>query len=288
MTVDFAAELRRKARPLSGPGEEVLALSPADLDGLARRHDLSLRQVELLALGEEIVPERYLRNLGTLGWEGQRRLLESCVAVVGCGGLGGYVIEGLARSGVGRLVIVDGDRFVPHNINRQLFCTLSNLGRPKVEVAQERVAQINPAVDVVAHALRATAANLPALLAGAAVVVDALDNPPDRLALQAAAREAELPLVHGAIAGLVGQVTTVFPGDDTLDLLYGAAEEVPDHGAERLLGTPAVTPMLVAAYQVAEVLKVLLGQGQVWRGRLLYIDLETAMIEPFSLRDLEV
>ena len=261
--------LRRYIRPLPGPGgEDVPTLSPAGLAEVAQVGGWALRWVEIRALQEGLLPERYLRNLGTLGWEGQIRLLGSCVAVIGCGGLGGYVVEGLARSGVGRLILVDGDHFAPHNLNRQLLSTMADLGRPKVEVALSRIAQVNPAVELVAHPVMATADNLPLLLEGAEVVVDALDTPQDRLILEEAARRLELPLVHGAIAGLVGQVTTVLPGDDTLSLLYGV-EQVPEHGAEVLLGTPAVTPMLVAAYQIAEVLKLLLDKGELLRGRLL-------------------
>lgn len=274
--------LHRWARPLPGPGgEEVLTLSPSALEEAAAQAGVALRQIEILALRERLLPERYLRNLGTLGWEGQLRLLEATVAVIGCGGLGGYVVEGLARSGVGRLIVVDDDRFVPHNLNRQALGTMGTLGRPKVEAARERVAAVNPAVEVVATAERASAENLPRLLVGVEVVVDALDTPSDRLVLQAAAGRLGLPLVHGAIAGFIGQVTTILPGDDTLTLLYGA--EVPDHGAEYLLGTPAFTPMLVAACQVAEVIKLLLGRGEVLRRRLLYLDLESGTMERFPL-----
>jgi len=283
MGIDLAEALHRRSRGLPGPrGQEVLTLSPASLEEVARESGLGLRSVEIRALQERLLPERYLRNLGTLGWEGQRRLLESCTAVIGCGGLGGHVVEGLARSGVGRLVLVDGDCFVPHNMNRQVLGTLDDLGRPKVEVARERVAAVNPAVEVVSHAVVATVDNLPALLQGVEVVVDALDTPGARLVLQDVAGRMEVPLVHGAIAGFIGQVTTVLPGDETLSLIYGG-EAAPAHGAEFALGTPAPTPMLVAACQVAEVFKLLLGWGQLLRGQMLYLDLESGMVERFPI-----
>jgi molybdopterin/thiamine biosynthesis adenylyltransferase len=284
--IEIIAELGRRVRMLPGREGEVAVLSPDDLVQVGCSFALSLRQVEILALKGGLLPERYLRNVGTIGREGQRRLLESRVGIIGCGGLGGYVLEGLSRTGVGRLVAVDGDRFVAHNMNRQLLSLTENLGRSKVEVARERIAQTNPAVEVTAHAVAATQETLPSLLAEVDVVVDALDNPRDRLLLQGAAEERRIPLVHGAIAGFVGQVTTVLPGDRTLDLLYGT-EDVPDRGVEALLGTPAVTPMLVAAAQVAEVLKLLLGKGDLMRGRLLYIDLETGVFESFPMLDLE-
>lgn len=279
--------LRQQALPLPGPGgEDIPALAPEHLARAAQSSGMPLRWVEIQALQNHLLPERYLRNLGTLGWEGQIRLLGSCVAVVGCGGLGGYVIEGLARSGVGQLVVVDGDRFVPHNLNRQILSSSAGLGRLKVEVAKERVEQVNPAVEVVACPVRATAENLALLLEGVEVVVDALDSPADRLLLQAAARRMGCPLVHGAIAGFIGEVTTVLPGDDTMTLLYGR-QEIPEHGAEAFLGTPAMTPMLVAAYQAAEVLKLLLGRGRLLTRQLLYMDLEAGTVEVFPLLDLE-
>ncbi|MBN1485490.1 MAG: HesA/MoeB/ThiF family protein [Chloroflexia bacterium] len=275
--------LRGLARPADGPeGQETGLVSPAALQRAAQQWGLSLRQVELQALQAGLWPERYWRNRGTLGRQGQLTLLESCVAVIGCGGLGGYVVEGLARSGVGRLVVVDADRFAAHNMNRQRFSSLPGLGRLKVEVAREQVAQMNPAVEFVARPVHATGENLPGLLEQAAVVVDALDNPPDRLVLQDVAARLGLPLVHGAVAGFLGQVTTIFPGDETLSELYGR-EDVPAHGAELSLGTPVVTPMLVAALQVAQVLNLLLGRGVLCRRRLLYVDLESDLLESFAL-----
>ncbi len=278
----LAAEINRRARPLDGPaGKPVQTLAPSGAEAVAEQAGLSLRQVEIAALQNKVVPERYLRNLGTLGWEGQLRLRQSGVAVVGCGGLGGGVVEGLARSGIGRLVAVDGDCFVPHNMNRQLLATMATLGRPKAEVACERVAAVNPAVECEPHVVVATLENLPGLLQGVSVLVDAVDTPAARLVLQAGARAAGIPLVHGAVAGLIGQVMTVFPGDDTLTILYGG--QPPEHGAEFVLGTPAPAPALVAALQVVEVIKLLTGKGEALRGQMLYIDLETGMLERLTL-----
>lgn len=274
--------LRSLAHYVPGPGgARVLAVAPEVVEDVARAAGVSLRQVEIEALEAQLCPERYLRNLGTLGWTGQLRLLRSCVAVIGCGGLGGAVVEGLARSGVGGLVVVDGDCFVAHNLNRQLLCDTAALGRPKAELARERAAMVNPAVEVAVNVAWAGAENLPAMLGPAQVVVDALDTPRDRLLLQAAAKERGIPLVHGAVAGFVGQVSTVFPGDDTLTTLYGSPAA--EHGAEYFMGTPTPTPLLVAACQVAEVLKLLTGIGEVLRGVLLYFDLEGGRVERFPL-----
>src|SRR6185369_11130027 len=101
----------------------------------------------------------------------------------GCGGLGGYIIEQLARLGVGELVVVDPDVFEEHNLNRQILSSLDNLGKSKVAAAVERVGAINPAVTVTPFEMAFCTANGPELLAGTRLVVDALDNIPTRLDL---------------------------------------------------------------------------------------------------------
>lgn len=239
---------------------------------------LTRREVEILALEEGVLPRRYMRNYGTLGLDGQLRLLRSRVAVIGLGGLGGYVVEGLARMGVGQLVLMDGDTFVDHNLNRQLLSGEPWLGRAKPEVAAERVRAVNAAVEVIPRAEYATEENLPTVLEGVDVVVDALDRLPTRLMLQRVAAEVGVPMVHGAIAGWIGQVMTIFPGDPGLRALYGE-EGVPERGLEARLGTPAATPMAVAAWEVQEVVKVLTGKGEPLRGRLLVMDAESGTVE---------
>ncbi len=243
----------------------------------------SVRDVELAALQLEIVPTRYERNLGTIGVDGQRRLLQASVAIVGLGGLGGYVAEALARMGVGCLILIDGDRFEAHNLNRQLLSREDNLDVAKAEVACRRLAGVNAAVETVCHAEFLTDQNLPRLLAEADVVVDALDRLPTRLVLQDGARDLGIPLVHGSIGGFLGQVMTVFPEDAGLHALYGDGEELPEQGLESELGTPAPTPMVVAAWEAQEVVKLLTGEGQLLRGRLLVIDMASGTSQVLEL-----
>jgi len=250
---------------------------------LAAASGCPVREVELAALEAGVVPWRYLRNLGTAGLEGQARLLRATVAVVGLGGLGGYVTEALARMGVGRLALIDGDVFEEHNLNRQLLSSEAGLGLDKVQAARRRVAEINQAVEVVGHTARLTRESLPRLLEGADVVVDALDRLPIRLVLQEGAQALGIPLVHGSIAGFLGQVMTIFPGDPGLRSLYGAEGDLPEQGLEAQLGTPAATPMAVAAWEAQEVVKILLGRGELLRHRLLVMDMETGTIEVMQL-----
>jgi molybdopterin-synthase adenylyltransferase len=266
-------ELRERIRQAAVAGTKVAVLPLLKTRELAAAYGVSIRDVEIEAIEVQALPARYERSFGTVGWEGQARLLRSTVAVIGAGGLGGYVIEGLARMGVGRLIVVDGDVFEEHNLNRQLLSTEASLGRPKVEVAGERARAINSAVEVVAHYTMATDDNLDSLLAGADVVVDALDSLPSRFAVERAARRLNIPMVHGAIAGYMAQVMTILPGDVGLERIYGSGP-APDKGVEMVLGNPAATPMLCAAWQAQEVIKLLLGVGEPLRNRMLYLDAE--------------
>jgi len=254
-------------------GISSLRLSLHEASNLARRLGCPVSQVELAALQAGVIPERYQRNLGTVDFEGQARLLEATVAVVGAGGLGGWVIEGLARMGVGHLIIIDGDRFEENNLNRQLGCTETTLGQPKAECLAERVAEINGAVQVVAHVTWLKRENAPGLLADAQVVVDALDTLPARIVLQEAAARLGLPMIHGAIGGYTGQVMTILPGDPGLRGLYGQGP-LPERGVETDLGNPTATPMMIAAWQIQEVVKIIVGQGSLLRGRALIMDAE--------------
>jgi molybdopterin/thiamine biosynthesis adenylyltransferase len=232
---------------------------------------LGCAQVEEAALSAGLLPARYQRNRTTISTAGQLKLLRSGVAVVGCGGLGGYAVEQLARLGVGRLTVIDPDRFEEHNLNRQLLSSLAELGSAKVEVAVRRVAAINPAVAVTPYQVALDAANGAALLAGVDLVIDGLDSIPARLGLAAACATAGLPLVHGAIAGWYGHVATQLPGEQAVARLYAGAEG--PKGVEQELGNPAFTPAVVASLQVAEACKLLLGVGEPLSRRQLHVDL---------------
>jgi molybdopterin/thiamine biosynthesis adenylyltransferase len=238
------------------------------------------RQIEEAALTLGLLPARYQRNQNTLSTAQQAELFASRVVVVGAGGLGGYVVEQLARLGVGTLVVMDPDCFEEHNLNRQILSEIGALGRPKVDLAAERVARINPAVTVIAIPA-AFSPDLDEPLVGARVVVDALDSAPTRLALGRTCARLGVPLVHGAIAGWYGQVVTQLPGDDILSRLY--PETADDRGAERQLGNPAFTPAVIASLQVAETCKLLLGLGNPLRGGILSIDLLDMEFDKISI-----
>ncbi|MDW7670217.1 MAG: HesA/MoeB/ThiF family protein [Bacillota bacterium] len=197
-------------------------------------------------------------------------LRDACVGVIGCGGLGGGIIEMLGRLGIGRIIAVDGDVFEPSNLNRQLLSHVENLGTSKAKAAVKRMRLVNPEVQVTAVQEIVTAENGAKLLQGAQVMVDAVDRIGTRLMLQELAENMGIPLVHGAIGGWYGQVMTVLPGDRTLDLIYGGEAT---QGIEKDLGNPSFTPALVGSIQVSEVLKLLIGRGGILRHKMLYIDL---------------
>lgn len=276
-TQGLREKIKAFAAEEEGPEKErILTIDLQDAQHLARETGVSLSEVERQALELEVLPRRYLRNLGTLGWEGQRRLAASGVAVLGLGGLGGMVLELLARLGVGILAVADGDFFTEENLNRQLLSRPGNLGSSKVRAAVERVNLINPAVKVKAEERMMDEEGMLRLAEGCQAAVDALDNIPSRLRLQAACSRLKIPMVHGAIAGTAGQVTTIFPGEEGLRLIYPPET---DRGIETVTGNPSYTPALVAALQVAEVIKLITGNGEPLRGRLLFLDTETNSYE---------
>jgi molybdopterin/thiamine biosynthesis adenylyltransferase len=231
----------------------------------------SLGEVEAAALSCELLPGRYRRNRETVSTADQLRLFRSRVAVIGCGGLGGYLVEQLARIGVGELVLVDPDVFEEHNLNRQLLSSPALLGMAKVDAARERVAQINPAVAVRACPEAFWRGNARELLGGCAAVLDGLDNVLVRRDLAAMCRELGVPLVHGAIAGWYGQVSVQLPGADLSPLLRASSAN--GKGVEAQLGNPSFTPAVVASLQVAEATKVLLARGTPLAGRTLFVNL---------------
>ena len=237
----------------------------------AERFSVTIAEVEEISLERNILPARYQRNRQIISVSDQLTLFRSSVAVIGCGGLGGYVVEELARLGVGRIVVIDPDLFEEHNLNRQLFSSPANLGTAKVEAAFKRIGEINPAVTLVPIQAAFSPENGVELLGGCQIVVDALDSIQVRLELADVCTAMNIPLVHGAIAGWFGHVTTLFPGDNSLQTIYRSWKA--GKGVQQTLGNPSFTPAVVASLEVAEVCKLLLGQGTPLRGRQLMIDL---------------
>ena len=247
----------------------------------AMRFGVTVHEVEKYILDQGYLPARYQRNRQTISLEDQRRLCNSRVTVIGCGGLGGYVLEELARLGVGEIVAVDHDVFEEHNLNRQVLATVEQLGRNKADVAAERMAAVNPAVRIITYKEAFSQDNGLRILEGSHVAVDALDRIQIRLLLSSFCRDLGIPLVHGAICGWFGQVTTQYPGDNTLEVLYRSCTQ--DRGMETTYGNPSFTPAVIASLQVAEVCKVLVERGQSLRRRVLALNLLDMELEELHL-----
>lgn len=219
--------------------------------------------------------ERYRRhlNLAEIGPEGQLAWLRARVAVVGAGGLGCPTLQYLAAAGVGTLGLVDGDVVDLSNLQRQILYGTADVGRPKVEVARERLAALNPDVRVEAHALRLRSENALDVLRGYDVIVDGSDNFPTRYLVSDAGVLLGRPVVSGAILRFEGQVSVfdarrgpcyrcLFPEPPPPGTAPSCAEA----------GVLGVLPGLVGLVQATEALKLLAGVGEPLLGRLLQLD----------------
>ena len=258
--------------PCPARGESEIPCFSVNMEGVREVADLvscSAREAMILCLEHEIWPLRFLRNRGTLTAREQARLLGARAAVMGCGGLGGYVSLLLARLGIGALTVCDHDAFDESNLNRQALCREDRLGQPKALAARDELALVASHVEVDAHVVRLSPENLPALLRGADIVVDCLDDFPIRREVEAAAHALGIPFVHGALAGLEGFAMFCPPPESALKKLYGDRVTPGSARAEKEAGTPTPTPALTAVLEVALVLQYLVGKTPVDAGALL-------------------
>ncbi|MFV0466034.1 MAG: HesA/MoeB/ThiF family protein [Lachnospiraceae bacterium] len=225
--------------------------------------------------------KRYSRNGTTIDEAEQEILANSSVCVIGCGGIGGYLIEMLARAGIGRIKVIDGDVFEESNLNRQLLSSHGTIGKSKAEEAAERVHRINDLVNCIPVRQFADALNVKDLILGYDVVMDALDSITSRKIVASACQDSNIPYIFGAIAGWYGQVATIFPGDKSFLLLEAIDQE---KGCEVRTGNPSFTPACAASIQVSECIKLLTNKGELLRNRLLQIDLLTNEIELMEIK----
>ena len=277
-------EISTAAEAFTDPAERTINVIKDDRAlALAEAYGCEPGQVFAAALRQDVWPFRYVRNRDVISIAEQLKLAEATVAVIGAGGLGGTVILLLARMGIGHLKVVDGDVFDETNLNRQALSSCANLDTAKVDAAVAAVAEANPAVEVTAMQTMLDSGSARLILTGVDLVVDALDNAPDRLAAEAAAKEIGIPFIHGALAGFDAQLMTIFPEDPGLKLLYGEdAQKGDPQRPEAVLGVPAVTPSVVASLQAMEVVKVLLKRGSPIQNRLLHVDLESGRFDVFT------
>ncbi len=215
---------------------------------------------------------RYSRHiiLPEVGGKGQAKIAKAKVFIVGAGGLGCPVGYYLAAAGVGTIALIDNDSVEISNLQRQIAHSVNTIGMPKVESAKRTFEALNPDVNVVAFQKRISKDDILDLIKDYDVVVDGSDNFPTRYLVNDACVMAGKPLVSGAILRFEGQVTTIVPGDGPCyRCLF---EEPPPPGLVpscQEAGVLGVLPGVIGGLQATEVLKLILGKGEVLKGELL-------------------
>lgn len=234
--------------------------------------------------------DRYARHiiLPGVGAQGQRKLLDASVLVVGAGGLGSPALLYLAAAGVGRLVVVDGDVVDASNLQRQVIHDIDSIGAAKVASAAHRLRRSNPDVVVEPHRGSLDRDSARALVAGVDVVLDGSDNFPTRYLVNDACVLEGRPLVYGALSQFEGQVSvfaaaiggTRGPCYRCLFPVPPEPGSVPDCAEAGVFG---VLPGIVGSFMASEVLKLLLGLGEPLVGTLLTVDLLAAEAHRFEV-----
>lgn len=269
-------------RPLPSGGKRK-TIGLLQIKELVQALKKSGREIEIQALRQGIIPERYERNIDSIGIEGQIKLLQSKVAIIGLGGLGGWIAEILARTGIGFIRLVDGDTFVESNLNRQLGSLPTSLGKNKALELKRRLRRVNPSLQVEAVPNYLTRENVGIMLSDLDLVVDALGDIPQRFILWEGCLRFHKPMVHGAIAGFMGQAALLDPASSTLEAIYGKPDKTPERGAEVELGTPSPTPAFIGALEAAIAIQFLIGKGEEYKNKLFFFDLEHGLFNYINL-----
>jgi molybdopterin/thiamine biosynthesis adenylyltransferase/rhodanese-related sulfurtransferase len=231
--------------------------------------------------------ERYSRHLliPEIGIEGQQKLLDAKVLLLGAGGLGSPTALYLAAAGVGTLGVVDNDEVDLSNLQRQVIHTTDRIGVPKVDSAEQSIKAINPDVDVVKYQTRLDASNIMEIIDGYDVIVDGVDNFPTRYLLNDASVRLKIPVVSAAILGFEGQLSIFAPYEGPcyrcLFRVPPPAELAPSCGANGVLG---VLPGTMGLLQATEVIKLVTGAGEPLIGRLLMYDALSATTSEVKVR----
>jgi sulfur-carrier protein adenylyltransferase/sulfurtransferase len=243
--------------------------------GFVRWKDLKYPVEEPVAL-TQAQQDRYSRHilLPEVGEKGQEKLLKGRVLLLGAGGLGSPAALYLAAAGVGKIGLVDADTVDASNLQRQILHATSRLGMPKVLSAEKAINDLNPDVKVVKFEERVNSSNVDRIFGdGWDCIVDGCDNFPTRYLVNDASLFHKIPVVHGSIFRFDGQVTTFMPFDGPCyRCLY--PEPPPAHLAPSCAeaGVLGILPGVVGVIQATEAIKLILGAGDVLKGRLLTYD----------------
>jgi adenylyltransferase/sulfurtransferase len=230
---------------------------------------------------------RYSRHLllSEVGEEGQRRLLAARVAIIGAGGLGCPAALYLSAAGVGTIGLVDPDRVDASNLQRQVLYAEADVGRPKTDVARERLMALDPSLSVETYPVALSAANALELLRDYDLVIDGTDNFPTRYLVNDACVLLGVPNVHGSVLRFEGRVSVFGTKDGPcyrcLFPTPPPPDSVPDCAEAGVLG---VMPGLIGMLQATEAIKWIVGAGDVLAGRLLLVDALRMRFQTVAIR----
>ncbi len=226
--------------------------------------------------------KRYARQtvIPEIGPEGQKKLRQASVLVVGAGGLGSPILFYLAAAGVGTLGIADNDRVTASNLNRQILYTTQDIGRSKALTAVQRVRALNPEVKAIPYEERVIRDNGPDLIPEYDLVVEASDNLETKALMNELCVHAGLPLVWGAVARFEGQMGTYVPGHACRSCVFPQLPEPGTYPTPAELGVVGASAGVMGTLQAIEALKVLLGIGEallnkilLWQGLAMTVDI---------------
>jgi adenylyltransferase/sulfurtransferase len=226
--------------------------------------------------------ERYERQMLISGWgaEGQRKLKNAKVAVVGIGGLGCLASLYLAAAGIGRIILVDKGKFKLNNLNRQILCWQRDVGKFKAKVAKEKLETLNPEVEVEAVVVEITKENMDNVIVNVDVVADGLDDWKTRFILNEYCVTHNIPFIHAGVSALHGQITTIVRGKGPcLRCIF--PKDQPEAESIPVLGA---TPALFASLQVMETVKLVTGIGKPLVGRMLFANGEEMVFETVEVK----
>lgn len=272
-TLEHEAEMDIEdlAYTVESHGKQWVVMEDSALVKWSEERGIDPLKAQVQALEKGIIPLRYLRNFGALDFHEQIRICRSRVLICGCGGLGGTLINLLARAGVGMMRLVDGDAFAPSNLNRQILCDTHQLSREKARVAAETVQAINPFVTVQFHPVDLNEENMAEVARGMDLILDALDNLTGRFLVERAARNANTPFIHAAVAGWWGQISTFLPQSrSNLKMIYGS-RQVRD-SVEESFGVLGPTAATIGSLEALEAIRILCGREPAYADQLFYFD----------------
>ncbi|UCE55482.1 MAG: HesA/MoeB/ThiF family protein [Desulfobacterales bacterium] len=225
--------------------------------------------------------ERYDRQImmGEIGQKGQEKLKNARAFIAGAGGLGSPISIYLAAAGVGTIRIVDQDRVDLSNLNRQVLHWNDDIGETKADSALAKLADLNPTINVEASCETITDKNISHLVADLDLIVDAMDNLPTRYLLNKAALDMNIPFFHGAVRGFEGRAMTIIPGKTAcLRCMYKGP--IP----EEKFPVIGVAPAVIGSIQATEVIKYIIGAGDLLENRMLVYDGLTMNFTEFKIK----